>query len=160
MTFHLCSPCYFENLTRVFTNVQAGVIKTMLVLFVQYYRVNLLIGISLISKDALGLPEALNGTDTCANSSAQLRLVQCCLDFRVTQSFGNNPKCHFPKHRSRNFSQKTELPSGKINIEYKQGRKCSPHPQKGFVKINARYFMKAQKTKMLGKDINECCMSC
>lgn len=104
--FHLCSPRYFENLTRVFTDVHAGVIKTMLVLFVQYCRVNLLPGINLISEACLGLPEALKGTDACKQQhSAVSRSVLS--RFKVTQSLF--PKRHFPKHRSRNFSQKTEL---------------------------------------------------
>lgn len=55
---HLCSPRYFENLTRVFIHLHAGVIETVFVLFVQYCGVNLLAGVGLTPK----LPGPAGGT--------------------------------------------------------------------------------------------------
>lgn len=157
--FQLCSPRYFENLTRVFTDVHAGVIKTMLVLFVQYCRVNLLPGINLISEACLGLPEALKGTDACKQQHSAVSRSVLSRFQSHPESFSQTSNVIFP-NTDQGTSPKRLNSKWQTDIEYKQGRNRSPHPRKGFVKISAKYFMKAQKTKMLGKDIEECYMSC
>ena len=76
---HVCSLRYSETLTRVFINVHAGVIETVLALFVQYCGVNLLTGVSLTSKAPLSLPEAPHGPRAGANSALG------CVQFSVVR---------------------------------------------------------------------------
>jgi len=129
------------------------------ILFVQYCGVNLLTGVGLTPK----LPGPAGGTVWDRRWCRQRRSAvsgSVLSGFQSDPEFWQQPQTSFSQTQIKELLPKDWTPSGKTNLEYKQGRKCSPHPQKGFVKISAKYFMKAHKTKMLGKDIEECYMSC
>ena len=67
------------RLWQEYHNVHAGVIETVLALFVQYCGVNLLTGVSLTSKAPLSLPEAPHGPRAGANSALG------CVQFSVVR---------------------------------------------------------------------------